>query len=671
MNIYIPHYWLLEHLETDADPQTIASCLSLCGPSVERIETIESEPVYDIEITTNRVDMMSVRGIAREAAAILPEFGIKASLKPAKDALLDTISTPLGIDIVNDPRLNHRILAIKIANVQIAPSPQWLQKRLLQVGQRPLNNIIDVTNYVMWEIGHPIHAFDYDRLEAKKIIVRTANPGESFVTLDNNTHTTVGGEVIYDDGTGTIIDLPGIMGTANTVVTNETKNVLLWVEANDGQKIRFTSMKHALRSQAAVLNEKHVDPTLGKNAIERATQLTLEIAQGAIGSTLYDEYPSPNDPQPISLEKKKLESYMGIAMEPERIQTILEHLGFAVNTTGSTNEKVFIVTPPSYRATDVTIAQDVIEEIARIWGYHNFPSVVMDTAIPDNPDQYNFFLEHHIKTWLAGWGAQEVYTYSMVSKKLATQSGYAVPEHITIKNPLNDEYEYMRRTLLPSLAEVARKNPHNSRALFELQNIYIPNSDTDKENALPQEALMLSLLMPNSYSKLKGIVEALFQKLHIESVFIPDSAQQNVCFDLNTTARIQTKSGQMLGMIGRVSDNLGDHIYGAEIDYKELAKHHRLYPHAIKITANPPIIEDLTFTLPHNSYVGMVSATIQEASSLIESVTIKSTYHQNVTFTLTYRSLTENLSNEMIEPVRKQIIEAVGQAHAGTLVGEV
>ena len=173
MNIYIPHYWLLEHLETEADPQTIASCLSLCGPSVERIETIESEPVYDIEVTTNRVDMMSVKGIAREAAAILPEFGINASQKQTELLNTDHLDAKnLDLEIINNPQLNHRILAIKIANVTLGSSPQWLQKRLIQVGQRPLNNIVDITNFVMWEVGHPIHAFDYDRLISKKIIVR-------------------------------------------------------------------------------------------------------------------------------------------------------------------------------------------------------------------------------------------------------------------------------------------------------------------------------------------------------------------------------------------------------------------------------------------------------------------------------------------------------------------
>ncbi len=670
MNIYIPHYWLLDHLEAEADPQTIATCLSLCGPSVERIETIESEPVYDIEVTTNRVDMMSVKGIAREAAAILPEFGINASLKQTPLSNTDHLDTnTLDLEIINNPQLNHRILAIKIANVTLGPSPQWLQKRLLQVGQRPLNTIVDITNFVMWEIGHPIHAFDYDRLTTKKIMVRIARPNESFTTLDNKSYTTVGGEVVYDDGNGKIIDLPGIMGTANTVVTNDTKNVLLWVEANDAQKIRFTSMTHAIRTQAAVLNEKNVDPTLGLEAIQRAAFLALELAQGTIGSKLYDNYATPSKPQPISLEMKKLTAYMGIDLESQRIETILKNLGFAVSYNTESGLEHFLVTPPSYRASDVTIAQDLIEEISRIWGYHNFPSVIMDTAIPDKPDDHNFSLEYQTKTWLSGWGAQEVYTYSMVSEELAVQSGFTTDDHITIKNPLSDEYVYMRRSLLPSLADVLRKNPKGQQTLFELQNIYTPQKGN--ETTLPQEFLTLAVVVPGSYVKLKGMIEVLLEKLHIEYECVPDSNSFSGSLDPKTVAQIRSKQGHVMGIMGRLRSNLGSVAYAAELDFAALEKLHRLYPHALKLATNPPIIEDLTFTLPPNSYVGMVSTTIRDTSSLIEAVKIKSTYLQNVTFTIIYRSQSENLSNEMIEPLRKAIIQAVLQAHAGKLVGEV
>ena len=459
------------------------------------------------------------------------------------------------------------------------------------------------------------------------------------------------------------------MGTANTVVTNDTKNVLLWVEANDAQKIRFTSMTHAIRTQAAVLNEKHVDPTLGLEAIQRAAFFALELAQGSIGSKLYDNNAAPIKPQPISLETKKLKAYTGIDLESHRIETILKNLGFAVTYNTQFGLEKFIVTPPSYRASDVTIAQDVVEEISRIWGYHNFPSVVMDTAIPDKPDDHNFSLEYQMKSWLSGWGAQEVYTYSMVSGALAVQSGFALSDHITIKNPLSDEYVHLRRSLLPSLAEVLHKNPKGQQALFELQNIYTPQEGD--EAALPQELLTLAVMVPESYVKLKGIIEALLEKLHIEYECVPDTDLFSGSLDPNTIAHIRSKQGLTLGTMGRLRSNLASATYAAELDFAALEKLHRLYPHALKLATNPPIIEDLTFTLPPNTYVGKVSATIRDTSSLIEAVKIKSTYLQNVTFTITYRSQSENLSNEMIEPLRKAIIQAVLQAHAGKLVGEV
>ena len=253
MNILIPHSWLSDFLETNAKPEKIAEFLSLCGPSVEKLEKVGDDWVYDIEVTTNRVDMMSVYGVAREASVILPQFGYQARLKKYNpDEINKFVSHKinkfvsdeikgggkLDFKISNNPALCKRILAIKLENVELGPSPSWLSSRLSKVGQRPLNNAIDITNYVMWEIGHPIHVFDYDRLKRQKILVREAKKGESLTTLDGIKYNLNGGEVIFDDGAGEIIDLPGIMGTANTVVTPETKNVLLWIESIEPVRIR-------------------------------------------------------------------------------------------------------------------------------------------------------------------------------------------------------------------------------------------------------------------------------------------------------------------------------------------------------------------------------------------------------------------------------------------------
>lgn len=495
MNLYVPYQWLLEHLDTTADPQTLQTQLSLCGPSVERIETREGEPVFDIEVTTNRVDATSIRGIAREAAAILPEFNTPSQLKPLKydQELIASQAPELDIQIVNNPQLCHRILALKVSGASLKPSPDWLQRRLLQVGQRPLNNAIDITNYVMWELGHPIHVFDYDRLTRKTIIVRQASKGESFTTLDQKKYVCVGGEVIFDDGTGTIIDLPGIMGTNNTTVSESTTNLLFWIESIEAHHIRFASMTHAIRSQAAVLNEKNVDPHLATDAIVAAIDLATKLTGGQVASTLYDNFPNQKSIEPITLNPNRVSEYLGVNLKPDRINAILNRLNFEIESIP--NSDLIEVLPPTYRAKDITIEPDLIEEIARIYGYHNLPSQVMATPIPDHPSANDFALESAVKHHLAGWGATEVYTYSMVDTSEAEKSGFNLSEHLKIANALSDQWLYLRRSLIPSLQTVYDQNPNHAVDIFELQHVYHPQPLSTSQPELPQEKLLLARLM--------------------------------------------------------------------------------------------------------------------------------------------------------------------------------
>jgi len=657
MNILIPHTWLLDHLNTKADPDTIRTQLSLCGPSVERINIVDNEPVYDIEVTTNRVDMMSVRGIAREASAILPEFGSVADLLPLKVEEINH-DRPLDLDIQNDPVLCHRILAIKLEDVELKPSPDWLQKRLLQVGQRPINNVIDITNYIMWEIGHPIHAFDYDRLTQKRIIVKLAQKGETLTTLDHITHTLQGGEVVFDDGTGTIIDLPGIMGTANSVVTDTTKNVLLWIESVDAVKIRQASMSLAIRSQAAILNEKSVDPNLGDIAIKKAVGLLKQLSGATIGSQLFDTYPNPQQVNTVTLEKSRLKTYMGLDVPSDRVSRILSNLGCNVVV----NDLEYVITPPSWRSQDLKIPQDYIEEVARIYGYHNLPSVVMVTPIPDHPPAEDFHFELSIKQWLAGWGAQEIYTYSMVSKDLALASGFSLEDHLAISNPLTDDGIYLRRSLLPSLAGVFSENPGIKLTIFELQNTYHPQG----RGELPQEELHLSVVTNNGFPHLKGIFDALSLKFHLESLQIkPISGPPEFIDSAVGEIMIADKS---LGLIGRLKNNPDLHAFDVKVSL--LQQQSSLYPRSLPIYTHPPIIEDLTFTLKPQTYVNPVITTMLAVDPLVVSVSLKGIYHQNYTFTLHYRDPQKSLTDKDISPLRNRIILAVASTHQAELVGQ-
>lgn len=671
MNILIPYIWLLEHLETRATPEKIQECLSLCGPSVERIEQTEGEPVFDIEVTTNRVDSMSVRGIAREAAAILPEFGIKAHLTKLQ---LNKVNTraPLDMKIKNDPNLCHRILAVKLEDVKISPSPAWLQKRLRQVGQRPLNNIIDITNYVMWEIGHPMHVFDYDRVTSKEIRVREAKKGETLITFDDKKYTLHGGEVIFDDGTGKIIDLPGIMGTKNTVVKERTKNVLLWIESIDARRIRDASMGLAIRSQAAILNEKYVDPELGMDAILRGMKLYEKLAQAKIASKIVDIYPSQPKARHISLSQKLLDTYMGLTVKPEKVKRILTSLGCKVDRTSRKDETIYEVTPPSWRSHDLKIPEDLIEEIARIWGYHNLPSILMDGEIPTKTQGIPFDLEHMLKESLSAWGLTEVYTYSLVSQELANTSEYEKGSHLKLTNPLTEDHAFLRRSIIPSHLDVIRKNSRQpSIKIFELANVYHPSKAGD----LPQEKPQLVITTTENFAAAKGLLEMLLQRLRIEHQFLAKNGIAKMLHPHRTATVVA--GNEIIGKAGEIKPSilqdlgLKEPITAAVFDAEKLLAAARAHPTYQPLPKHPPIVEDLTFVLTGKTYIGEVIEEITNTSLLVESVGLKERYQQNFSFTITYRHPKRSLKDEDIAPVRKKITKHLKKHFNARLVGKL
>lgn len=672
MNILIPYSWLLEHLDTKASPQKLKEQLSLCGPSVERIEYIKGEPVFDIEVTTNRVDNMSIRGIAREAAAILPESGLEAKLKPVKTA---KVSSPIELDIAikNDPQLCRRILAVKLGNLKITSSPNWLQKRLNQIGQRPLNNLIDITNYVMWEIGHPIHVFDYDRLGSKKIIVREAKKGEILTTLDDRKYTLQGGEVIFDDGTGKIIDLPGIMGTKNTVVSNRTKNALLWIESVDARKIRDASMGLAIRSQAAVLNEKSVDPELAMQAILRAVKLYQEVAQAEISSKIVDIYPKKPSFMSIKLQQQQLDTYMGLSVPPQKVKRILSALGCKVEIHTKKNKTIiYEVTPPSWRVEDLRIPQDLIEEIARIYGYHNLPSQLMKGEIPTLTQKIPFHLEDSIKNSLSSWGLSEVYTYSLISEKLAKASEYKLNSHLRLSNPLTEEHLILRRSIIPSHLEVIKNNSqHYPVRIFELANVYHPR----KEQNLPQEKPQLVITTTEDFTQTKALVEMLLKKLRIDQQFLAKNGATKMLHPQRTTMIVA--GNEIIGRVGEIKSSILDKIElktpvtSAVFEAKKLLRAARTHPRYQPLPQHPPIVEDLTFVLADKAHIGEVIEEITNISRLIESVTLKETYQRNTSFTLTYRHPEQSLTDKHIRPVRKKIKKHLEKQFNARLVGKL
>ncbi len=661
MNILIPHSWLTEYLKTKAEPADIQRMLALCGPSVERIEEVEGEPVYDIEITTNRVDSFSILGIAREAAVILPQFGIEAKLAPPILPLPKTNTDNSALPrFTNDPSLNRRVLMILLTGVKHTPTPPWMARRLRQIGQNVHDSVIDITNYITHELGHPCHAFDADKLQqlGGEIIVKTAKAGWPFTTLDGESYTTVGGEVVFVNPTGEIIDLPGVKGTANSAVDDQTSNVLFFIESILPEKIRFTSMTHAIRTQAAQINEKDIDPHLADNTLRRAVQLYQELTSAQVASPVYDDFPGKKLPQTISLSLAKVVTYLGIELSLEKISDILVALDCQVE---STDANTVLVTPPTYRP-DLSIEADLIEEVARIYGYHNLPSVLMPTAVPTiYPEGTNFPLEERVQQLLADLGYQELYTYSLVSEELARLVDANLENTLPLRNPLTSDAAYLRRHILPSHVEAMhRQLPYTKlRGSFELANVYAP-----REGDLPDEHLVLAIL-DRDLRALRTSLMALFNRLHLTGIKVdmtehnPKMADRKGLF--SGSMAVISCHDRVLGKIGYLPEGL----VGAELEWRQLLAVARRYPAYRSLPTTAPYFEDITLTIPNGLPVGKVLTALESVSEVIDKVILLDRYQDRWTFRLRYWDREKQVDAQQAQQLQEQALAAVAKLGVG------
>ncbi len=645
MDIKILDSWLRDHLKTEAKPNEIAKALSLTSASIEQIEPWNSHDfIYHVEVTTNRPDMASIIGLAREAAAVLPRFEIPATFIPAQAVKPHNTSLQKEqIDIKNDDTLVRRVCAV-ILEVEMHESPQFMKDRLEASGTRSLNNLIDITNYVMHEIGHPTHAFDFDRLTTKKLIIRPSQKGETIVTLDKKKHTLLGGDIVADNGEGEIIDLLGVMGTENSVITNSTKRVLFFIDNNDPQRIRKTSMSLAIRTEAAGLNEKDVDPELAMPALLRGIELYQQYANAKVISDIFDIYPKKLKPKVVTVTKSKISQVIGIAIPIQQSINILQILGFTIKELKDTLE----VSVPSWRNKDITIEEDVIEEIARVFGYHNIPSELpsFTIATPFHQETNQFFWEDRVKDAMKYWGFNETYTYSMVSEKL-----YEGPleEAVIIDNPLDTDHIYMRKTVLPSLLEVARENAGKEKIkLFEIANVY-----HKKQFDLPNEVLTFAALWKQdgiSFYHLKGIVEQLAKDCGIQNLQFKDLTKGGVGADIYI-------GNDFLGNIEVLESNM----VSFELNFVIFQKHSTLKKVFTPIPKFPPVIEDLALIIDPSVKTGDIIKEIKKQSDLITSVDLLDQFENSRTFHIIYQNQNQNLTDLEIESIREKIITSVSQ----------
>lgn len=638
MEIKILESWLKDCLDTKASSKEFAKYLSLSGPTVDRTHKFgKNDKVFEIEVTSNRVDAMSVYGIAREASAVLPRYDIKAKLKslPVYGDELPKKGEPLTLK--PDPKLTYRLMGVVLDNIKEWQTPQWMKERLESADMRSLNSVVDITNYVMHEVGHPCHVFDYDKIPNKKIVVRESKKGEKITSFDGKKYTLSGGDIVFDDGDGNIIDLPGIIGTKNSVVTKETKRVLFFLDTNSAKHIRKTSMELAIRTNAAVLNEKGVDPERAEVAMLRGLQLFREVCGAEIVSPIYDSYPVKPDKVSIKIEKSFITKILDIDIDNSEIEKILKSLGFSLTI----KSDVFDVNVPSFRSNDVLNKESIVEEIARIYGYHNLPSKIMDTKLPTFSTDKTFNDEMKIRETLVRLGAMEVYTFSLVSKDMAGENA------LKLINPLGSDTEYLRTSLRPSLQIAAEENKaQQSFHLFEISNVY-----KKVKSGLPNEILTLAGIFKGyDYLDAKGVLETFFEKLNIEYKSEIDDNKMYV-----NDSSIKFLSGKdEIASFGLLKNG---YIY-YETKVSVIRKLMKDYPRFKPIPEFPPQIEDVTVEIKGKP-VGEVYEYLKSAHKKISNVELVDIYEDSYTFRIFYQDPKKTLTDDEVQDIREEVLKGI------------
>lgn len=643
MNIKILDSWLREYLKTKATSKQIGEMLSLTSVSVERIIPYgKNDFIYDIEITTNRPDLMSVVGLAREAATILPQFTIAATFSPPQFKIpVKRVQDEKKLIIKNNNSLVHRICAV-VMDITQKESPSFIKERLEASDIRTLNNLIDVTNYVMRETGHPAHVFDYDRLKNHMLLIREAKKGEKIVTLDKKEHILQGGDIVADNGKGKIIDLLGIMGTFNSVVTNDTKRIIFFLDNNDAHKIRNTSMSLGIRSEAAILNEKGVDPELTMDALLRGIELYKEVANGKIASQIIDIYPNKYKPQKVTVRLDRINEIIGITITAKKAATILKDLGFSPTEKNNSLE----IQIPSWRSNDVTIEEDIIEEIARVYGYHRLPSIMPGAQALESfhLTTGTFYWETRVKNALKYWGFTETYTYSLVSEELLDGP---TDEAVKVKNPLSEDLVYLRKTLVPSLLQVIRENKKRDTVkIFEISNVY-----HKKPHALPDEIAMLAGVIKKknvSFYEIKGVIEQL----------LTDIGMQHTRFTQRKNGELGADVYSKDVLLGNI-EVLDDNLINFELNFETIIKHATMRKVFKSFAKYPPIIEDIAIIASETTTTGELIDEIKKQSVLITSVSLLDQYENTRTFHILYQHKERNLTNEEIGEIRKKILSSL------------
>ena len=625
--------------------------------------------VFEYEITSNRVDCFSVVGIAREVAATFrKEFKPPVVTSTGND---EDVNDYIKVKVENTD-LCPRYCARVVKNIKIGPSPKWMQRRLSSVGIRPINNLVDITNYVMEEYGQPMHAYDLDTIAGHQIIVRNAHKGEKFVTLDGQEREMDDSVLMICDGEKAV-GIAGIMGGENSMITDNVQTMLFEAACFDGTNIRKSSKKVGLRTDASGKFEKGLDPNNAEDAINRACQLIEEMGAGEVVGGMVDVYSKKKEPVRVSFDADKINALLGTNIPEEDMIKYFEKIDLEYDAEAKE------VIAPTFRHDLFRIA-DLAEEVARFYGYDNIPTTLPTGEATTGKLSFKLRVEEVARNIAEFCGFSQGMTYSFESPKvfdkLLLDKDDPMRQAIQIMNPLGEDYSVMRTTslngMLTSLATNYNRRNKNVR-LYELGNIYLPKALPLTE--LPDERMQFTLGMygDGDFFSMKGVVEEFFEKvgLHKKETYDPNAGktylhpgrQANIIYD-----------GTVVGYLGEVhpdvADNygIGTRAYIAVIDMPEIVKKATFDRKYTGIAKFPAVTRDISMVMPKEILVGQVEEVIEKnGGAYLESYALFDIYEgeqikkgfKSVAYSIVFRAKDKTLEEAEITSAMNKILEGL------------
>ncbi|NFM31990.1 phenylalanine--tRNA ligase subunit beta [Clostridium botulinum] len=638
------------------------------GEDIKKVLKMESS-IIEFEITSNRPDCLSVIGIARETAATLNkkytipvvEFSPKCS---------ESIKDSLKVEVKDT--LCRRYMARGIKNVKVEQSPGWMQERLLEAGVRPINNIVDITNFVMLELGQPMHAFDRKEIKTNTIVVERAKEGEKFITLDETERELDVDILNIKDGDRTVA-IAGIMGGLNSEVKEDTKEIILECANFDGTNIRISSKKLSLRTEASSRFEKDLDPNLVELAMDRACKLIQELGAGEVMEGSVDVYENKLEPHMLEVDSNWINKFLGTNISKEEMQECLDRLDLNTEIKG----EILEIHVPTFRS-DLNIKEDIAEEIARIYGYNNIPITTIKSVTMQAGKNEKQHLDDKVIETLMASGLNQSISYSFVSpkvfEKINLKEDSNLRKVVKIKNPLGEDFSIMRTTTIPSMMEALSRNYSRNNdyaSLFEIGKIYIPKEDSTE---LPEEKNIVTIGLYGAvdYFNLKGIVENILGGLGIDNYKLKRQ-EENPTFHPGRTAELYIKK-DYVGILGEIHPDVQDNYdieercYVAELNLDVLYKHSNVKKEYSQLPKFPAVTRDIAVIVDDTVLVQEIENIIKNGGgNILESIHLFDVYKgkqipegkKSIAYSIVYRNAQRTLKDSEVNKVHDKIVRTL------------